>query len=256
MIVYCRQYIFISFMVSHCSMLFVKPYKLLLKFSIFLTIGGLLSYYAFSVLKPEAGLKQEYLLKQNRHPLVILGFQFKGYDGDQQRISIKAAKHSIDKRKMGFISLGSDYIARYKNAVIDIHGQYVENTKTNHNDAQIATYSFNAMFSKEVMPILSQKDISALIFEPAIINFFNGNNLITQVQANSATIKAMDGRIFLKGQISAESASRILSTDRLTLISDSGLMETNSNFILKTPEKQITGKSFKSDIVLNTLKIQ
>ena len=165
-----------------------------------------------------------------------------------RRISI------LSRKKIGFISLGTGFIANYKNAVIDIYVQQTEKTRNSRNDSPAVAYSFNEIFSKEIAPIFSQKDIVALQFQPVKINFFSENKLLSQIQANSAVIRSLDGRIFLKGKISVNAADKVLSTDRMTLVSDSGLMETNDHFILTTPEKQITGKTLISDIGLNIVK--
>ena len=102
-----------------------------------------------------------------------MGFQFAGFNDGKKILSIKAAKHAIEKKKIGFISLGAGYIANYKNAVIDIYGQQIINDPYSKKDSRIAAYTYNAIFSEETMPILSQKDIAFLRFEPVAINFYN-----------------------------------------------------------------------------------
>ena len=221
---------------------------------ILLACGILTFYFSDIPLKPVADKKPTFLSGREKIPLTVQGFQFSGYLKDRQILSIKADKHTIEKKKIGFISLGTGFIANYKNAVIDIYVQQTEKTRNSRNDSPAVAYSFNEIFSKEIAPIFSQKDIVALQFQPVKINFFSENKLLSQIQANSAIIRSLDGRIFLKGKISVNAADKVLSTDRMTLVSDSGLMETNDHFILTTPEKQITGKTLISDVGLNIVK--
>ena len=223
---------------------------------ILLVCGVLIFYFFYSLLKPAADKRPTFLSGREKTPLVVQGFRFDGYLKNRQILSIKADKHTIEKKKIGFISLGTGYIANYKNAVIDIYVQPTEKTGNFQNNTAIAAYSFNEIFSKKIMPILAKKDIIALQFQPVKINFFNENKLLSHIQANSATIRSLDGRIFLKGKISVKSTDKVLSTDQLTLVSDNGLIETDDDFILKTPEKRITGKTLISDIGLNSVKVQ
>ena len=223
---------------------------------ILLTCGGIVFYFYSGPLWPIADREPTYFPNRGKKSLVVMGFQFAGFNEGKKILSIKAAKHAIEKKKIGFIRVGAGYIANYKNAVIDIYGQQIGNDKYYNEDSRIAAYTFTAIFSKETMPILSRKNIAFLRFEPAKINFYNNNSLLTEIVAHRATIDPRKDRIFLKGQILVKSASRSLMTDRLTLISDNGFMETNSHFILKTPEKHITGDNLTSDISLKIMKVQ
>jgi hypothetical protein len=223
---------------------------------IVLTCSSFVFYNSYRLLRPFADPEPTYFPGRGKMPLVVMGFQFAGFNDGKKILSIKAAKHAIEKKKMGFISLGAGYIANYKNAVVDIYGRQIRNHPYSKKDSRIVAYTYNAIFSAETMPILSQKDIAFLRFEPVKINFYNDNSLLTEIVAHSATIDPRKKRIFLKGQILAKSASRSLMTDRLDLISDNGFMEATSHFILKTPEKHITGKHLTSDIGLNIMKVQ
>lgn len=217
--------------------------------------GILISYFSYSLLNPAADNKRTFLSGRGKIPLTVQGFQFSGYLKDRQVLSIKADKHTVEKKKIGFISLGTGFIAKYKNAVIDIHIRQAEK-KGNSHDNPMDAYSFNEIFSEDIAPIFSQKDIVALQFQPVKINFFNEDKLLSRVQAHSAAINSMDRKIFLKGQISVKAAEKVLTAERLTLVSDTGLIEANDGFVLKTPEKQITGKSLTSDIGLDSVKVQ
>ena len=223
---------------------------------IVLTCSSFVFYNSYRWLRPFADPEPTYFPGRGKNPLVVMGFQFAGFNDGKKILSIKAVKHAIEKKKIGFISLGAGYIANYKNAVVDIYGQQIRNDPYTKKDGRIAAYTYNAIFSDETMPILSQKDIAFLRFEPIKINFYNNNSLLTEIFADSATIDPRKNRIFLKGQILAKSASRSLMTDRLNLFSDNGFMEATSHFILKTPEKHITGKNLTSDIGLNIMKVQ
>jgi hypothetical protein len=185
-----------------------------------------------------------------------MGYRFDGYKKGNKIISISAARHNIEQMKLGFLELGAAHIATYKGVVIDIHGRQKNPGEEPRSADAGSDYSFREIFSKKLMPVFSKKDIAALRFEPVKITFYVNNSVIARFQANRATIKAMDDRIFLEGRVLARSASRVLEADRLTLISKNGFVKTNSRFVIKSQESEIAGTNLTGDIRLNILHYQ
>ena len=196
--------------------------------------------------------EQDLLLKQARHPLVIHGFQYAGYHQGEKNIGIKAVRHSIEKKKIGFFTSGVVRIAKFKGAEIDIYTKQVELG----SNVQKPNNSLNGIFTKGAMPAAHLKNVVSFIFEPVKINFHIGKSLITRIQANRATVKSKDRSIDFQGQVLVTAESSSLTTDKLTFVPDSGLFKTDRPFVYKTSEKQITGENLTADLSLNLKSMQ
>ena len=206
---------------------------------------------------PDTGFQErDFLIKQARHPLVVRGFQFFGYHQGEKNITIKAVRHSIEKKKLGLFRSGVIRIAKFKGAEIDLYVKQVESEKKLEGDSQKSSFSLKGTFTKEAMPASQLKNVVSFIFEPVKINFYNGKSLITQIQANRASIKSKGRRVVFQGLVLATSESRSLATDKLTFVPDSGLFKTDRHFVLKTSEKQFTGENLTTDLFLNIVSMQ
>ena len=185
-------------------------------------------FYQQQQFKSRSDRQFAYISGQAQKNPTVVGYHFSGIRDGIKIISIKAAKHSIKKMKMGFISVGTSYIAIYKNAVIDIHlQQHKTHGPENRDTRRTPAYRFDAIFAEEVMPIFSKKNITALQFQPVRINFYSNQSLLCRIEAESA---------------SAKSGFKRLTTDRLTLVATKGMIKANDRFALKTAENLITGK--------------
>lgn len=233
----------------------VRPSKLLI-FSFVLLLGAALFLLTGHWRLPDTGFQEgDFLIKQARHPLVVHGFQFAGYHQGRKNISIKAVRYSIEKMKLGLFSSGSLRVAKFKGAEIDIFANQVESGKKFQDGRQESNYSLKRTFKKEAMPASDSKNVVSFLFEPVKINFYNGKALITQIQADRASIKSKGRRVVFQGQISATSGTRSLTTDKLTLFPDSGLFTTDRPFELQSAEKQITGNNLTVDLYLKPVSI-
>jgi len=203
---------------------------------------------------PDTGFQeQDFLIKQARHPLVVHGFQFSGYHQGEKNITIKAVRHSIEKMKFGLFSSGSLRIAKFKGAEIDLYAKQVESEINSEGDSQKSDYSLKGTFTQESMPSSHLKAVVSYIFEPVKMNFYSGKLLITQIEANRATVKSQNRRIVFQEQVAATSGGRTLTTDKLTLFPDSGLFKTDRHYVLQSSEKQIIGDSLTADLSLNPI---
>ncbi len=211
---------------------------------LFLIACAIAFFYQQQQFKSRSDRQFAYISGQAQKSPTVVGYHFSGIRDGIKIISIKAAKHSIKKMKMGFISVGTNYIAIYKNAVIDIHlQQHKTHGPENRDTLRIPAYSFDAIFAEEVMPIFSIRNLTALLFQPVRINFYSNQSLLCRLEAESASIKPKDSKIStLKNRVSAKSDFKRLTTDRLTLIAAKGMIKANDRFALKTAENLITGK--------------
>lgn len=230
----------------------IKPSKRLILSFILLFIGALLLLIGQWRSQHTDFQEQDSQLKQARHPLVIRGFQYAGYHQGEKNITIKAVRHSIEKKKIGFFSSGLVRIAKFKGAEIDIYTKQVELG----SDAQKPNNSLKGVFTKGAMPAARLKNVVSFIFEPVKINFHTGKSKITRIQANRATVKSKDRSIDFQGQVLVTSESSSLTTDKLTFVPDSGLFKTDRPFVYKTSEKQITGENLTADLSLNLKSMQ
>lgn len=200
-------------------------------------------------------LEPDFLLKQARHPLVIRGFQFTSYDEGGKNITIKATRYRIEKMKIAFFRTGAVRLAKFKNAEIDLYVNQVESDKDFKEDNQKYNYSLKEIFTDEALPANGLKNAVSILFEPVKINFYDGKTLITQIQAKKASIKSKDGKVVLQGNVMATSESRSLSTDRLTLLPDTGEITTNHHYVFKTSENKATGNGITTDLLLNPISL-
>jgi hypothetical protein len=166
----------------------IRPSRRLIV-SFILLISGAIFLLMAHWRTPNTGFQQQdFMLKQARHPLVVHGFQFTGFHGGEKNIFIRAGRHSIEKKKFGLFSSGLLRIAKFKGAEIDIYIKQVEPKKNNDQDSPEPNYSLKGAFTKETMPAADLKNVVSFLFEPVKVHFYSGESLITQIQANRASI--------------------------------------------------------------------
>lgn len=228
-----------------------KPLKLLLIIIISIGcvgVGFLISQSKkFEASSPEGDFRVE----QARHPLVIHGFKFSSCDQKGKNMAIKAVRLRIEKMKKAFLSIAPVRLAKFKDAEIDIYVQQIKSENDLRETSLKFNYSLKEMLTKKSLPDDGFENVLSLLFEPVKMNFYNGNSLLTQIQAKRASIKSKDGKVVFQGHVTATSNSRSLLTDRLTLFPDIGEMRTNNVFVFKTLEDKVTGNSITTDLILN-----
>jgi hypothetical protein len=232
-----------------------------LKLPLIIVIVILIAYVGISSLIPhkkklDAGIpERDFLLKQARHPLMIRGFQFSSYDQEGKNITIKASRYRIEKMKIAFFRTGAARLAKFKNAEIDVYVDQVESDNDFEEDNQKYIYSLKEVLNDEALPAAGLKNAVSFLFAPVKINFYDGKTLITQIQAKKASIKSKNGNVVLQGNVRATSESRSLSTDRLTLLPDTGEIKTNHYVSFETPENKGTGNGITMDLLLNPISL-
>jgi hypothetical protein len=153
--------------------------------------------------------------------------------------------------KKAFLSIAPVRLAKFKDAEIDIYVQQIKSENDLRETSLKFNYSLKEMLTKKSLPDDGFENVVSLLFEPVKMNFYNGNSLLTQIQAKRASIKSKDGKVVFQGHVKATSNSRSLLTDRLTLFPDIGEMRTNNVFVFKTLEDKVTGNSITTDLKLN-----
>jgi hypothetical protein len=204
--------------------------------------------------------------KKNTGP-IIRGFRYSKYHEGRKALTIKAAKFSIEKKKIGIFKLSPFKVARFRDAEIGFFGTTnqpddqtsqprravsgSENGATIRNDI-----AFKGILSQEMMPPSALKGSVSAICEPVKINLYLDDAPVTRIQAGKAIVDPRKRRMILLGNIQVTSGSSHLSTDRLAIYPETGLFEVNNAYVFETQGETITGEKMTSDFFLKKVSMQ
>jgi hypothetical protein len=188
---------------------------------------------------------------KNKKDLTIRGFRFSGYHEGQKAVTIKATKFSVEKKKIGIFKFAPLKAARFRGVEVDL---YLNSIKVTNGVAKPKDIIVKGLFAKETMPFAALKGATSIIFEPVKISVYLDDTSKTQIRASKATLDPRQRRVILRGQILATSASNQLSTERLMIYPEKGIIEINDKFILKTNSERITGEKLTTDFFLNKVE--
>jgi len=216
-------------------------------------ISGVTFVYFFGKTEPSSQEnKTDRFLKKKKDP-TIRGFRFSGYHEGQKAITIKAAKFSIEKKKIGVFKFSPLRAALFRGAEIDF---YVNPGPTANSLDDRENVAIKGLFSKETIPVSLLNGVSSAVFEPVKINFCIDNTPVTEIRAKRATFDPLQRRIVLDGKISATAAPHQLLTDRLMIYPEKGIIEVNHKFDLKTKNGRISGEKLTTDLFLKKIERQ
>jgi hypothetical protein len=187
---------------------------------------------------------------KKKKDLTIRGFRFSGYHEGQKTITIKAAKFSIEKKKIGVFKFSPMRAARFRGAEVDL---YVKNERFAEKLQDQKDIIIKGLFSQETMPVSALKGATSLVFEPVKINFYLDDISTTQIRARKATLDPRQRRVILTGQILATTALNQLSTERLMIYPEKGIIEVDNKFVFETKVERITGEKLTTDFFLNKI---
>ncbi len=204
--------------------------------------------------------------KKNTGP-IIRGFQYSKYHEGRKALIIKAAKFSIEKKKIGIFKISPLKVARFRDAEIDFFGRTNQpGNKTSQprkalsgseNGAAIRNDSaFKGVLSQEMMPPSALKGSVSAICEPVKINLHLDDVLVTRIQAEKAIVDPRKRRMILRDNIRVTSGSSHLSTDRLAIYPETGLFEVNNKYVFETQGETITGEKLTTDFFLKKVSMQ
>ena len=199
----------------------------------------------------------------------IRGFRFDGTHEGKKTICIKADKFSIEKKKLGFFRFSLLNVARFRNVVIDIYGQRIEPVRQavscadsapsqtiegqgQGGDKAASGLTFKHIFSRQALPSFPVKRISSVVMNPVRLKLHDEKSVVTQISADSATIRLKKRDILFRGNVRVLSGQRSLTTGELSMFPDKGVIRTHGHFILKTPQKQLRGEGLTTDIFLKS----
>ena len=230
-----------------------KFIKILLVFFMLTLISAVIfSYLSGRSENPLQEKAYYHSVKREKSPS-ITGFRFSGYLEGQKAITIKAAKFSFEKKKIGFLKLSLLRAARFRGAEIDF---YLNNDSSDGSLQDKRTITTKGLFSKEAFPVSLLKGATSVVFEPVKISFCLDDTPVTEISARRATFEPLQCRLVLDGKIVAKTAPNQLSTNRLMIYPENGIIKVNNKFVLKTESEQISGEKLTTDLFLKKVKQQ
>jgi hypothetical protein len=205
-------------------------------------------------------------LKNNVGP-IFRGFKYSQYNENKRGVTITAAHFSIEKKKTGIFKLSPFKFARFRGAEIDLFGetnppgQNIEqpprpliNRESNHHRRNIS--SFKGLISKETIPLSALRGAVSAICEPVKINFYLNDAPVTRIKADKGIVDPRQRILVLENSIQVTSGSSHLTADRLKIYPETGRLEVDNYYVLKTSKGTRKGKKLTTDFYLNQIFIQ
>jgi hypothetical protein len=216
-------------------------------------ISGVIFLYVSDSYKQSSQDKSNHFSFRKKKDLTIRGFRFSGYHEGRKALTIKAARFSIEKKKIGIFKLSPLRAARFRGAEVDLYLDNIQHADGSPNQKLMIV---KGLFSEETMPVSVLKGVTSMIFEPIKINFYSDDTSVTEIHARKATLDLRQRRVVLQGKILATSALNQLSTKRLLIYPEKGIIEVNDNFVLTREGEQITGDKLITDLFLKKVDRQ
>jgi hypothetical protein len=198
---------------------------------------------------------------------IFRGFKYSQYNESKRGVTITAVHFSIEKKKTGIFKLSPLKFARFRGAEIDLFGATIppdQNSKQPHkalthresNRHRRNESSFKGVISKDTIPLSALRGAVSAICEPVKINFYLDDTPVTRIKASKAIVNPRRRTLVLENSIQVTSGSSLLSTDRLKIYPETGRLEVDNYYVLKTPGGTRKGKKLTTDLFLNQIFIQ
>lgn len=211
--------------------------------------------------------KSAYLRINRSAGPIMRGFQYSTYHEGQKALSIKAAKFSVEKKKIGIFQLSPFKVARLKDAEIDF---YTKSRRADGMKNQLPNptvgmdgimrsgreVSFEGILTQEMLPSTELRGSVSAICEPVRINLYLDDARVTMIQANEAVVDPRRRRMILRNNIQVTSGDLNLSTDRLAIYPETGLLEAENKYVLKSQNETVTGEKLTTDLFLKKVSTQ
>jgi hypothetical protein len=210
-----------------------------------------------SNLLPEKQEGPRYVFPRPRHAMT--GFRFDGVHEGKKTVSIQADRFVVDKKKLGFLRFGLMNTARLTNADIDIYGagpdRTLHQTQKDLPDVEVHNSNrktFGHFFSQKTFSSFPVKRVSSISVEPVVVRLHDETYGVTEISADSASIRMKKRKVLFKGRVRVASGSKVLTTDQLSLSPEDGTITCEKYFSLKTGTEQLEGQGLMTDVFLNT----
>jgi hypothetical protein len=213
-------------------------------------ISGVIFLYVSDSSKHSSQDKTNHFSFRKKKDLTIRGFRYSGYHEGRKAITIKAARFSVEKKKVGIFKFSPLRAARFRGAEIDFH---VNNNPSVEGSPDKKAATIKGLFSKDTLPVSLLKGATSAVFEPVKINFCLDDTPVTEIRAKQATFDPRHRRIVMQGDIFATANSNQLSANKLMIYPDKGIIEVKHNFVLKTQSGQMNGEKLTTDLFLKKI---
>lgn len=192
----------------------------------------------------------------------IEGFHYEGHHEGRNILSLHADKFEIGKKKISFLRFGLMNVARFTNATLDIYGKRIQSTGGTGPETSSSKkmtlpaplpeqgVTFKGAFTEHALPSFPGQKISSMIMEPVVVRLRDGTSVVTEISADSATIRLNKGEVLFKKDVRVTSGSRVLTTEELSMVPKDGLLRTKQRYVMKTPEKWFAGEGVTTNMVL------
>jgi len=219
--------------------------------------------------RPNSNQKEEKIFlrfKKNAGP-IMRGFQYSKYHEGRKALNLKAAKFSLEKKKIGIFKLSPFKVAVFRDAEIDFYGEtdhpdekknQQQNQLSGEDDKSVSKIdmSFKRVLSQEVLPPAALKGSVSAICEPVRINLYLNDAPVTMIQAEKAIVDPRRQRMILQNKIQVSSGTLNLSTDRMAIYPEKGLFEVENKYVLKSQDETITGEKLVTDFFLKQVSVK
>jgi hypothetical protein len=213
-------------------------------------ISGVIFLYVSDSSKHSSQDKTNHFSFRKKKDLTIRGFRYSGYHEGRKAITIKAARFSVEKKKVGIFKFSPLRAARFRGAEIDFH---VHSNPSVEGSPDKKAATVQGLFSKDTLPVSLLKGATSAVFEPVKINFCLDDTPVTEIRAKKATFDPRQRRIVMQGDIFATANSNQLSANKLMIYPDKGIIEVKHNFVLKTQSGQMNGEKLTTDLFLKKI---
>jgi hypothetical protein len=213
--------------------------------------------------------KSAYLRINRSAGPIMRGFQYSTYHEGQKAFSIKAAKFSVEKKKIGIFQLSPFKVARLKDAEIDFYAKSADSDEKMNQPSDPNAgrddimrggrdVSFKGILTQEMLPSAELRGSVSAICEPIRINLYldDASKPVTRIQAEEAVVDPRRRRMILRNNIIVTSGALNLSTDNLAIYPDTGLLEAENKYVLKSQNETVTGEKLTTDLFLKRVSTQ
>lgn len=189
--------------------------------------------------------------QQIGHRHEIRGVNFNTVTEGRQRISLRADRLCIEKKKIGFFRCALINEATLEHAIIHIYGNRGEENGAHGSGTGDRTLTFRDAFARDGLPSFHTKKIASIVMKPVSVELHDEKTSVTSsISADSAVIDFERRCILFQGAVRMASGNRTLVTSRLNLFTDAAEIRCEHHFTLTTPERRLEGERLISDIFL------
>lgn len=175
------------------------------------------------------------------------------YDEADNVLTIKGDSFTVEKKKIGFLRTSIFNEAKIKNGVIDLHSKSIMNGSNGKPEYKTL---FKKAVSKDTLSSFFGHKISSISVRPVCISIYQNDRLIARISASSGRVGVKNKGILFSGNVSIESGTSKLITEKLSLNTGNATIQTHTAYELITDKGNFKGSVFSSDIFLQPISME